>query len=221
DWTLVMASYNYGPGNVNKALQRAGANASTYWDIYPFLPKATRDYVPAFVALAYLYYYHSDYGVVPFASPLPLATDTVMVSRRIDLNRVSEKLNLPSELVKLLNPQYKQDVIPATVKSYPLVLPQQEVCRFIECEQARLAQADTLPADTVSDGRLTASAASSQQGGSNGDGYSGPDPLTYKVKKGDTLGAIAHKYRTVSQLMKWNQLKNSNLKIGQTLKIIR
>ena len=116
-----MASYNYGPGNVNKALQRAGANASTYWDIYPFLPKATRDYVPAFVALAYLYYYHSDYGVVPFASPLPLATDTVMVSRRIDLNRVSEKLNLPSELVKLLNPQYKQDVIPATVKSYPLV----------------------------------------------------------------------------------------------------
>ena len=222
DWTLVMASYNYGPGNVNKALQRAGANASTYWDIYPFLPKATRDYVPAFVALAYLYYYHSDYGVVPFASPLPLATDTVMVSRRIDLNRVSEKLNLPSELVKLLNPQYKQDVIPATVKSYPLVLPQQEVCRFIECEQARLAQADTLPADTVSDGRLTASAASSQQGGSNGDGYSGPDPLTYKVKKGDTLGAIAHKYKvTVSQLMKWNQLKNSNLKIGQTLKIIR
>lgn len=222
DWTLVMASYNYGPGNVNKALQRAGANASTYWDIYPFLPKATRDYVPAFVALVYLYYYHSDYGVVPFASPLPLATDTVMVSRRIDLNRVSEKLNLPSELVKLLNPQYKQDVIPATVKSYPLVLPQQEVCRFIECEQARLAQADTLPADTVSDGRLTASAASSQQGGSNGDGYSGPDPLTYKVKKGDTLGAIAHKYKvTVSQLMKWNQLKNSNLKIGQTLKIIR
>lgn len=118
DWTLVMASYNYGPGNVNKALQRAGANASTYWDIYPFLPKATRDYVPAFVALVYLYYYHSDYGVVPFASPLPLATDTVMVSRRIDLNRVSEN-ELAVRMVKLLNPQYKQDVIPATVKSYP------------------------------------------------------------------------------------------------------
>ena len=96
-----MASYNYGPGNVNKAAAGRGQRLDLLGHL-SFPAESDSRLCPAFVALVYLYYYHSDYGVVPFVSPLPLATDTVMVSRRIDLNRVSEKLNLPSELVKLL-----------------------------------------------------------------------------------------------------------------------
>ncbi len=87
DWTLALAAYNYGPGNVSKALKRAGNTASTYWDIYPYLPRATRDYIPAFVALTYVYHYYKDPGIKPFATPLPLATDTVMVSPLGDVIR--------------------------------------------------------------------------------------------------------------------------------------
>lgn len=83
DWTLALASYNYGPGNVIKALKRAGGKASTYWDIYPYLPQATRDYIPALVAMTYLYHYYPDYGITPNDPPIPLATDTVMIDRHL------------------------------------------------------------------------------------------------------------------------------------------
>lgn len=215
DWTLAIASYNYGPGNVNKALMRAGSNASTYWDIYPYLPKATRDYIPAMVALTYIYYYYSDYGIRPFDSPLPLATDTVMVSRHLHLDRVADTLGIPMDMLRLLNPQYKKDVIPATMKAYPLVLPQQEVSRFIGCQQALFASAD---ADD-SDERLKSA---DKTGGRSGEDYvdKGPVSVTYRVKKGDTLGAIAQKHGvTVSRIMKRNNLSGSLLQIGQTLYI--
>lgn len=204
DWTLVLASYNYGPGNVNRAIQRAGENAKTFWDIYPYLPRETRDYIPAFIALTYLYYYHWDYGVVAYESPLPLAADTVMVNARLNLNIVSDSTGIPIELIRLMNPQYKTDEIPAMTKSYPLVLPQEEISHYIACEQGLIA------------------ASSAETPASNIQEVSVPDPIVHRVKKGETLGAIAKKYHvSVKQLMQWNGLRNSMIRIGQSLKIVR
>ena len=204
DWTLVLASYNYGPGNVNRAIQRAGGNAKTFWDIYPYLPRETRDYIPAFIALTYLYYYHWDYGVVAYESPLPLAADTVMVNARLNLNIVSDSTGIPIELIRLMNPQYKTDEIPAMTKSYPLVLPQEEISHYIACEQGLIA------------------ASSAKTPASNTQEVSVPDPIVHRVKKGETLGGIAKKYHvSVKQLMQWNGLRNSMIRIGQSLKIVR
>ena len=204
DWTLVLASYNYGPGNVNRAIQRAGGNAKTFWDIYPYLPRETRDYIPAFIALTYLYYYHWDYGVVAYESPLPLAADTVMVNARLNLNIVSDSTGIPIELIRLMNPQYKTDEIPAMTKSYPLVLPQEEISHYIACEQGLIA------------------ASSAKTPASNTQEISVPDPIVHRVKKGETLGGIAKKYHvSVKQLMQWNGLRNSMIRIGQSLKIVR
>jgi len=204
DWTLVLASYNYGPGNVNRAIQRAGGNAKTFWDIYPYLPRETRDYIPAFIALTYLYYYHWDYGVVAYESPLPLAVDTVMVNARLNLNIVSDSTGIPIELIRLMNPQYKTDEIPAMTKSYPLVLPQEEISHYIACEQGLIA------------------ASSAKTPAPNTQEISVPDPIVHRVKKGETLGAIAKKYHvSVKQLMQWNGLRNSMIRIGQSLKIVR
>lgn len=204
DWTLVLASYNYGPGNVNRAIQRAGGNAKTFWDIYPYLPRETRDYIPAFIALTYLYYYHWDYGVVAYESPLPLAADTVMVNARLNLNIVSDSTGIPIELIRLMNPQYKTDEIPAMTKSFPLVLPQEEISHYIACEQGLIA------------------ASSAKTPAPNTQEISVPDPIVHRVKKGETLGGIAKKYHvSVKQLMQWNGLRNSMIRIGQSLKIVR
>lgn len=206
DWTLALAAYNYGPGNVSKALKRAGNTASTYWDIYPYLPRATRDYIPAFVALTYVYHYYKDHGIKPFATPLPLATDTVMVRGKLRLSQIGDSLGMPVEMLRLLNPQYRQDAVPATLRSYPLVLPQQEVSRFIAVEEKLLAGRTDRPAP---DER-------------RGDGYIPQPPayITYSVKKGDTLGAIAQSHgTTVAKIKEQNGLSSNMLKIGQILRI--
>lgn len=212
DWTLALASYNFGPGNVNKALKRAGGTASTYWDIYPYLPKATRDYIPAFVGLTYAYHYYKDHHVKPNPPTLPIATDTVTISRNLHLQQVATTLKIPLELLQNLNPQYKQDIIPAATRTYPLVLPQREISHFLDHEQEIYAK-DSLYLDT----HLSLAGSTKQPQPAV------PKTLTYKVRKGDTLGAIASKYGvSVSQLMKWNRIKSANrLQIGQTLQIVK
>ena len=215
DWTLALAAYNCGPGNVNKAIKRAGDNnISTFWDIYEVLPKETRDYVPSFIAATYTYVFYREHGLSKRPSELPLATDTLMISKPMHFEQVCSTLDIPTDLLRLLNPQYKSDIIPASGKSYPLTLPQIEIGRFLENESMIHAK------DTVYMAQYLKPAVSKEDPSKKTFAF---DSFTYKVKSGDTLGSIAKKYNvTVKQLMKWNKLTNANkLRIGQQLEIYR
>ncbi|MBR2962306.1 MAG: lytic transglycosylase domain-containing protein, partial [Alistipes sp.] len=136
DWTLAIAAYNCGPGNVNRALARAGENCKTFWDIYDFLPRETRGYVPKYIAAAYAYTYHKAHNIEPKATPDCIATDTVMVHRVMHLGQVASTLNIPIETLRDLNPQYKLDIVPATKKAYSLRLPTRYTSEFISNEKA-------------------------------------------------------------------------------------
>lgn len=212
DWTLALAAYNCGPGNVNKAIKRAGNSAADFWDIYPYLPAETRGYVPSFIAATYAYTFHYHHDIVPAQSALPLATDTLMINRPMHFEQISSTIDIPVEVIRSLNPQYKIDIIPATGKSYALTLPMGETTRFLEHEKAIIAK------DTVYLAQYLKPSATnpSQQAFAL-------DSFTYRVKSGDTLSGIAKRHNvTVSQLMKWNSLKNAHtLKIGQSLEIYR
>lgn len=209
DWTLALAAYNCGPGNVNKALARAGKNSKTFWDIYYHLPAETRSYIPAFIAASYACTYHKLHGIEVDESPLPIATDTVTVNRILHLEQVASTIDLPIDMLRKLNPQYKMDIIPATQRNYALVLPMQFVSRYIENEEAIFSKDSTylkeyINPDNIDKKRL-------ERPG-----------FTYTVKKGDTLGGIAQRNRvTVKELMRWNGLKSDKLRIGQKLRIER
>ena len=125
DWTLAIAAYNCGPGNVNKAIARSGGK--TFWEIYDYLPRETRGYVPAFIGASYAYAYHRHHDIEPTEAPIPLSVDTVHVDRLTHFGQIASTIEVPVETLRLLNPQYKLDVIPATTKSYALVLPQRNI----------------------------------------------------------------------------------------------
>lgn len=133
DWNLVIAAYNCGPGNVTKAIQRAGGSKD-YWHIYPYLPKETRGYVPAFIAANYMMTYYSLHNICPMGSKLPAQTDTVMVSKKIHLEQIASVMELDIEMLRSLNPMYRRDIIPGNTEPYALRLPQSDVSRFIELE---------------------------------------------------------------------------------------
>ena len=208
DWTLAIAAYNGGPGNVNKALARAGDGSRTFWDIYDFLPRETRGYVPAFIGASYAYAYHKLHGIEFTEPPLPLATDTIRVDRLLHLGQVSSTIDIPMETLRQLNPQYKLDIVPATTKTYSLVLPQRYVCRYIQQQDSIFAKDSAYLKEYMN----PANPEKKRQQRSG---------TIYTVKKGDTLGAIARKYRvTTAQLMRWNGIKNANkLRLGQKIRI--
>lgn len=211
DWPLALAAYNCGPGNVNKAMTRSGGR--DFWSIYDCLPHETRGYVPAFIAASYAYAYHARHGIRCTEPPLPLATDTLHVDRLLHLGQVASSVEgVTLETLRLLNPQYRIDIIPATTKSYVLTLPQYAVT---ECISARelIHSKDSLylkeyidPAN-IDKKRAAESTAST---------------FYHTVKRGETLGGIARRYRVSQQnLMRWNKLKSANkIREGQRLKIV-
>lgn len=135
DWNLVIAAYNCGPGNVSKAIQRSGGSKD-YWQIYPYLPRETRGYVPAFIAANYMMTYYSLHNICPMSSRLPAQTDTVMVTKKIHLEQIAKVLNIDIEMLRALNPMYRHDIIPGNTEPYVLRLPLSDVNRYIENEDA-------------------------------------------------------------------------------------
>jgi membrane-bound lytic murein transglycosylase D len=212
DWTLVIAAYNCGPGNVNKAIRRAGGKRS-YWDIYYYLPRETRGYVPAFIAATYAMTYYKEHNLRPVAMVLPSTTDTLMVSGMLHLQQVSEVLNIPLKVLRDLNPQYKLDIIPAKTKQHSIKLPLDYVGPFIDKEREILAYKDSVFFNNnilANPSRFTSSY--------QHDVPTGSRRIEYRVKEGDVLGTIAERHGvTVSQLRSWNNIRGSLIRTGQKL----
>lgn len=144
DWSLVIAAYNCGPGNVNKAIHRAGG-VKDYWAIYPYLPSETRGYVPAFIAANYVMNYYCEHNICPMKTKMPIATDTVVVTRDVHLDQITAYCNIEKESIKSLNPQYKTNIIPGTSAPRVLRMTQQAILEFVEHEDSIYAyRADEL-----------------------------------------------------------------------------
>jgi membrane-bound lytic murein transglycosylase D len=212
DWNLAIAAYNCGPGNVNKAIHRADGKRD-FWSIYPFLPKETRGYLPIYIAAAYSINYADLHGICPEAIEMTEQTDTIMTNVRQHLLQISEILGIELAELRRLNPQYAKDVIPGG-KTYALCLPADRVTDYIDQQQVILAyRADEL----INNRRAEIDLA--QHTNLNG-GYSVNGVTYYKIKNGDTLGAIAQKFHvSVKQIKAWNGLKSDNIRAGSTLKI--
>ena len=135
DWNLVIAAYNCGPGNINKAIHRAGGEKD-YWRLYPYLPAETRGYVPAFIAANYAMTYYCEHGICPMSTRLPLQTDTVVVDRDVHLEQIASVLDLDIDMLRSLNPQYRRDIVPGATKPYAIRLPMADTGRFIDMQDS-------------------------------------------------------------------------------------
>lgn len=213
DWTLALAAYNCGPGNVNRAIRRAGG-ARNYWAIYNYLPRETRGYVPAFVAATYAMHYYDEHKLVPIAVDFPVYTDTIMIHQEMHLMQISEVLDIPVEMLRDMNPQYLSDIIPARDRSYSLRLPVDYSSRFIDNIDSIFAhRADLyLNRANLTAGPLSSTAAASVP--------SGRSPVHYTVKSGDNLGFISSWYNvSVANLRSWNNIRGNIIRPGQRLVI--
>ena len=214
DWHLVIAAYNCGPGNVNKAIRRAGGKRD-YWAIYPYLPAETRGYVPIFIAANYSMTYATEHNICKAKVSMPVIIDTIMVNERVHLEQISEVLNYPIDQVRLLNPQYRKDIIPGNIKPYSLCLPLSLANSFIVNYKEIVGfKSDSLVNNRRSEIEITQRTAVSP--GNYG-------KVTYhKVLKGQTLSQIAVRHGvSLTKLKQWNNLRSSRIQIGQRLKIIK
>lgn len=211
DWNLVIAAYNCGPGNVNKAIARSGGKRD-YWEIYHRLPRETRGYVPAFIAANYIMNYYADHNICPaHSSATSSALDTVQVNERLHLAQIAGVLDINVSELRRLNPQFKKDVIPGDFKAYSLVLPSEKMYAFIDqgSEITNYQRSQYLTHRSNTDGYLQDS----------GTSISGNSTQTYyRVKKGDNLSGIARRNGiTLSQLKSWNGLRSNRIGIGKRL----
>lgn len=216
DWQLVIAAYNCGPGNVNKAIRRCGG-ARNYWEIYYRLPRETRGYVPSFIAATYIMNYAVEYGIKPSKRVLPIATDTIIVDRYLNLEQVSKKLNISMDLLRELNPQYRKDILPATkTDKYALRLPADRVGDFIDDELHIFA----LNRDKYfPNNRLIKPKSLGSYKHANGT-IRGKKKVYYTVKDGDNVGYIAEWFNVrSSDLRYWNSIRRNMIRVGQKLVI--
>ena len=248
DWSLAIAAYNCGPGNVNKAIRRSGGGKKDYWEIYNYLPRETRGYVPAFIAAAYVMNYHNEHGISAALAKKPLLTDTVHVSRRLHFDQISKVIDLETEALKTLNPQYRKEIIPGSpVKPYVLILPSKQVYSYLMSENTigqyeeetyairetaepgmsrDFVRTDSVAAtdstNTSSDnGVVVASATTKGSVVDANEGFTSKEEvIVHEVRRGETLKSIADKYGTnTSRIKKENDLTSNTINRGQKLQI--
>ncbi|MEG1036853.1 MAG: transglycosylase SLT domain-containing protein [Mucinivorans sp.] len=218
DWTLVLAAYNCGPGNVNKAIKRAGL-VRNYWDIWEYLPRETRSYVPAFIGATYGYTFQKAHNMNIKSPSFPMAVDTVMVNKMMHLEQVSSTIGVSMDVLRTLNPQYRIDIIPAIDEKCALILPTASVGKFIDSE-AQIYAKDSVYLKKYLEVKNFSS--QSVEVVANNAAPAGSGKTTYKVKSGDILGKIADRYNVrVSDLQKWNKIKGTMIRPGQKLTIYR
>lgn len=242
DWSLAIAAYNCGPGNVNKALRRAGDGKKDFWQIYEYLPAETRGYVPVFIAANYVMNYFNKHGISPTIIKRHLTTDTVVVDKYVHFNQIAAVLNIPVEEIRMLNPQYLKDIIPGDYRPYTLTLPTQQCLsyvmsekRIVDYESDRYARrshvepgAQPAPAELLGDNGAANLANMSQQS-VNAEANNElaqtqvTERMTVKthiVGRGESIRDIARQYGvSATDIKRWNQLRRGKVKEGDELKI--
>lgn len=210
DWYLALAAYNYGSGNVNKAIARSGGKRN-YWEVRSHMPRETRNYVATFIAANYVMTYYREHGIIPELPRITQEqTDTIQVKSLVSFDLLSKKLDMTVDELRFLNPMFKLDAIPYTAtRHYSIVLPADKAVLFASQENELYAEASQAEA-TLKKALAYKANTTAGSGGS----------IIYRVKKGDTLSGIAYRYGvTVSKLKSWNHLKSTKLSIGQRLTV--
>lgn len=209
DWNLVIAAYNCGPGNVNKAIKRTEGKAD-YWEIYYNLPKETRGYVPAFIAANYVMTYYCDHNICPMQTDLSMTTDTIHVNKQLHFKQIAEVCDIPMDEIRDLNPQYRRDIIPGNSQECILRLPNEHLYTLI----SNMDSVYNHKKDQLFTHRATVNlkeTTSAKQASA---------VVYHKIRSGDTLSTIARRYgTTVSRIKKLNGLKNNNIRAGKTIRV--
>lgn len=216
-WNLALAAYNCGPACVNNAIRRSGGKTN-YWEILPYLPHETRNYIPAFTAISYLFQYYNEHNYKPEFIEFYDDYDTVMVSKQLHFAQIDSVLGVSVNELRELNPQYRKDIIPAKEKAYPLRLRRQNIGEFIRLEDSIYSFRDSIffnpgrfnykPDEKIADYvRFVPQP-------------EGTVELTYIVKSGDVIGHIARWYGVnVNDLKGWNGISRNLIRVGQKLKV--
>jgi len=214
DWHVVIAAYNCGPGNVNKAVQRSGGKQN-YWEIYSKLPKETRGYIPVFIAANYVMNYSQEHNIYPLQPSLKMLSDTILLTSYLNFEQIAANLNIPIQEIRQLNPQYKRDIVPAkTDKPYVLKLPIDQVSPFINSQSQILAYNREM---YFPNNQLVPIKEGRDNYGYNTEGKK---KIYYIVKSGDHPKEIANKFKvSVASLCEWNNIRQNKIKVGQKLAI--
>jgi len=207
DWTMAVAAYNCGPGNMNKAIIRSGGKSS-YWDVRQYLPRETRSYIPLLIAVTYTMHYYRDHGICPMQTAITPMTDTLMITQNLHINQITYFTGLTKETVRSLNPQYLTDVIPGRYRPCVLTLPTHEIRLLLEAGDSLYSyrREELFPSarEKVIDDEMN-----------NRRTY-----ITHRIIQGETLSSIAIKYHTsVRNIKSWNNMTSDNIRAGRTLKI--
>lgn len=238
DWWLVLAAYNCGPGNVNRALKRAGTERPNFWDIYRYLPNETRRYIPLFIGAYFAMHYHREYGIFPRQVGRPLATDYYTADHRVTFDRISELTGLSTELISTFNPQFRRGIIPGNNTPYPVRLPLSAILKLdsagSEVHSPELRVSLEGPNNAVAtrskvkskseDNEEPSPEEEAPRHGKKKKGRTQQETTssTHTIVAGETLYAIARKNGiTVEELKKSNNLTSDNLQPGQKIHITK
>lgn len=231
DWSLVIAAYNCGPENINKAIHRADGQAD-YWKIYPYLPRETRGYVPAFIAANYVMNYYCEHNICPMRTTLPAKTDTVVVSKDVHLKQIADVCGIDIEELRTLNPQYRRDIVNGNNKPSVIRLPANATNTFIANEDsiyryetdALLTRRSLVEVESSKYTTSTSSTRKSYSKSKSRKRKSSRRSRTRKksvtVRSGDTLSEIAERHHTtVKKLRQLNGIKGNNIRAGKKIRV--
>lgn len=235
DWSLVIAAYNCGPANVNKAMHRAGG-ARDYWVIYPYLPRETRGYVPAFIAANYMMNYYCEHNICPMKTKYPITTDTIQVTRDLHMKQIADLCNIEIEAIRALNPQYRTDIIPGNVGPMTVCLPTETLNTLIDLKDSvynyradeLLKRRSTVAVPEVSETRSVAtprrnsrySNSSNRRNTRSKSRRNKGRGKTATIRQGDTLSEIARRHgTTVKKLRQLNGIKGNLINVGKKIRV--
>lgn len=204
DWVLAIASYNCGVGNVNKAIRRSGGSKD-FWEIYPFLPRETRGYIPSFIAALYVLNYYKEHQLTPQKIQMPVHTDTLKINKMLHFDQVTHFTGIPIQELRDLNPQYLHDIVPGVEREYILRIPYNYTSKYVDNEKEMYTYKDSVYFNPAVLKKIKETE------------YSTSTRIVHKVKSGETLSHLALKYRVkVSDIQRWNGIK-TNIRIGQKI----